>query len=73
MFQREHGTTLPSAADEPMLAELESYDRLLRRATAPDPDARFTSTEEMKDQLTGVLREVVAAEDGLPPPGAFAC
>src|ERR1044072_4864199 len=53
-----------------MLAEFESYDRLLRRATAHDPDARFTSAEEMKDQLTGVLREVLAAEDGLPRPGA---
>ncbi len=69
-FQRAHETTLPSAADEPMLAEFESYDRLLRRATAPDPGARFTSAEEMKDQLTGVLREVLAAEDGLPRPGA---
>jgi len=69
-FQREHESTLPTAADEPMLAEFESYDRLLRRATAQDPDARFTSAEEMKDQLTGVLREVVAAEDGLPRPGA---
>ena len=59
-----------SAADEPLLAEFESYDRLLRRATAPDPGARFTSAEEMKDQLTGVLREVLAAEDGLPRPGA---
>ncbi|MGH3881628.1 MAG: tetratricopeptide repeat protein [Actinophytocola sp.] len=69
-FQREHQTTLPTAADEPMLAEFESYDRLLRRAVAHDPNARFTSAEEMKDQLTGVLREVLAAEDGLPRPGA---
>jgi serine/threonine-protein kinase PknG len=69
-FQREHQTTLPTAAEEPMLADFESYDRFLRRATAHDPDTRFTSAEEMKDQLTGVLREVVAAEDGLPRPGA---
>ncbi|HEY7592286.1 MAG TPA: tetratricopeptide repeat protein, partial [Actinophytocola sp.] len=68
-FQREHQTTLPTAAEEPLLAEFESYDRLLRRATAPDPDARFSSAEEMKEQLTGVLREVLAAEDGLPRPG----
>jgi serine/threonine-protein kinase PknG len=71
-FQREHQSSLPTAADEPMLAEFESYDRFLRRAAAHDPAARFTSAEEMKDQLTGVLREVVAAEDGLPRPGASA-
>jgi serine/threonine-protein kinase PknG len=69
-FQREHRTSLPSPAEEPLLAEFESYDRLLRRATAPDANTRFTSAEEMKDQLTGVLREVLAAEDGLPRPGA---
>jgi serine/threonine-protein kinase PknG len=68
-FQREHQTSLPSTAEEPLLAEFESYDRLLRRATATDPDARFTSAEEMKEQLTGVLREVLAAGDGLPRPG----
>ncbi|HEY0452095.1 tetratricopeptide repeat protein [Actinophytocola sp.] len=68
-FQRQHQTTLPSPAEEPILAEFESYDRLLRRATAHEPSARFTSAEEMKDQLTGVLREVLAAEDGVPRPG----
>ena len=44
-----------------------SYDslyRLLLKGTAPDPDDRFQSAEEMADQLVGVLREVVAAEDG---------
>jgi serine/threonine-protein kinase PknG len=68
-FQRAHQSTLPSPAEEPLLAEFESYDRFLRRATDQDPAARFTSAEEMKDQLTGVLREVVAAEDGVPRPG----
>ncbi len=68
-FQREHQTTLPSPAEEPLLAEFESYDRLLRRATAHEPGERFTSAEELKDQLTGVLREVLAAEDGVPRPG----
>ena len=31
----------------------------------PDPADRFQSAEEMADQLLGVLREVVAAEEGL--------
>ncbi len=35
------------------------------KATAPDPDDRFQSAQEMADQLYGVLREIVAAEDGV--------
>ena len=64
-----HRDTLPPAADVPLLARHESYHRLLRRATDRDPDRRFTSAEEMADQLTGVLREVLATEDGRPRPG----
>ena len=46
----------------------ESFARLLRRATADDPAARFQSAEEMEEQLVGVLREVSAAVDGVPYP-----
>ena len=42
----------------------DSLYRVLERATAPDPDDRFQTAEEMADQLVGVLREVVAAQDG---------
>ncbi|HWM05382.1 MAG TPA: tetratricopeptide repeat protein [Actinophytocola sp.] len=68
-FQREHQTTLPSPAEEPLLAEFESYHRLLHRATAREPGDRFASAEELKEQLTGVLREVLSAQDGAPRPG----
>jgi serine/threonine-protein kinase PknG len=54
---------------EPLLARFESYRRFLDRATDPNPELRFTSAEEMAEQLTGVLREVLAAEDGTPRPG----
>ncbi|HEX5403757.1 MAG TPA: serine/threonine protein kinase [Pseudonocardiaceae bacterium] len=50
----------------------DSYQRLLNRATDPDPDRRFRSAEEMAEQLTGVLREVVAMESGTPRPGPSA-
>ncbi|WP_246011688.1 serine/threonine-protein kinase [Nocardia mexicana] len=60
---------LPGPDTEPLLAEHDSLYRLLLRATEPDPEARFASTEEMADQLTGVLREVLAAADGVPRPG----
>ncbi|MEV4564311.1 tetratricopeptide repeat protein [Nonomuraea sp. NPDC049419] len=45
-----------------------SFTRLLRRATAADPAARFQSAWEMEEQLVGVLREVSALEDGVPYP-----
>ena len=56
-------------ADDPVLAHYDSFARLLRRATDPDPQRRFTSAEEMSAQLLGVLREVVAADTGVPRPG----
>ncbi|MFD1115977.1 tetratricopeptide repeat protein [Sphaerisporangium aureirubrum] len=46
----------------------ESFQRLLQRATDPDPGRRFLSAAEMGDQLVGVLRETRAAEDGVPHP-----
>src|SRR5690606_8000951 len=36
----------------------------LVRATDPDPDRRFASAQEMGEQLTGVLREVVSLQTG---------
>ncbi|WP_028924029.1 serine/threonine-protein kinase [Pseudonocardia acaciae] len=62
-------TPLPDPSGHPVLSEHESLDRLLRRATDPDPLRRFGSSDEMSDQLTGVLREVLAAETGQPHPG----
>ncbi len=55
--------------DDPVLTEYDSFARLLRRAIDPDPRRRFTSADEMSSQLMGVLREVVAANTGVPRPG----
>ncbi|MFC3776081.1 serine/threonine-protein kinase PknG [Mycolicibacterium holsaticum] len=55
--------------DDPVLAEYDSFGRLLRRAIDPDPRRRFGSAEEMSSQLLGVLREVVARNTGTPKPG----
>jgi serine/threonine-protein kinase PknG len=60
--------TLPDPATVPLLAQQESFYRLLRRATNPDPGRRFASAGDMAEQLTGVLREVLAAGDGTPRP-----
>ena len=51
---------LPAPQQVPLFSLFGSYYRLLRRATHPDPDRRFGSADEMADQLTGVLREVLA-------------
>jgi serine/threonine-protein kinase PknG len=55
--------------DDPVLAAHDSFGRLLRRASDPDPRRRFVSAEEMSAQLMGVLREVVSRESGVPRPG----
>ena len=65
-FQGEYQFKLPES--ELLLAQQESYARLLRRATHTDAGRRFQSAGEMAEQLTGVLREVLSVADGLPRP-----
>jgi serine/threonine-protein kinase PknG len=65
-YQSTYKFTLPDGV--PVLEQQESFARLLRRATDPDPDRRFASAGEMAEQLTGVLREVLAVADGTPRP-----
>ncbi|MFD0364888.1 tetratricopeptide repeat protein [Nocardia sp. GCM10030253] len=67
-----HFGALPGPATEPVLAKYDSLHRFLLRATDADPEARFSSMEEMADQLTGVLREVLCTDDGVPRPGMSA-
>jgi len=71
-FTTRYADRLPEPADVPLLAREESYHRLLRRATHPDPDRRFRSAAEMREQLLGVLREVLSAGDGTPRPAPSA-
>ncbi|WP_460370552.1 serine/threonine protein kinase, partial [Actinocorallia lasiicapitis] len=63
---------LPPREQIPVLREHESFDRFLRRATHRDPAERFQDAQEMADQLTGVLREVLAAQDDEPRPARSA-
>ncbi|KAA9149619.1 protein kinase [Amycolatopsis acidicola] len=69
-FHTAYRTSLPTPDEVPLLAEHESFYRLLLRATNRDPVLRFSSAEEMREQLEGVFREVAAAQDGQPRPGA---
>ncbi|RII19519.1 Serine/threonine-protein kinase PknG [Streptomyces sp. YIM 130001] len=60
--------SLPDPDNIEVFRKYESFYRLLVRATDPDPARRFSSAQEMADQLTGVLREVVALQTGRPRP-----
>ncbi|WP_284235377.1 serine/threonine-protein kinase [Mycobacterium antarcticum] len=68
---QEHGRfvdQLPGPDTVPVLAKYESLYRAIVRATDPDPLRRFASMEEMADQLTGVLHEIVSADTGVAQP-----
>src|SRR5215469_13546333 len=67
-YQSTYVCRLPDPATVPVLANNESFYRALRRSTSTDPGARFESAGEMADQLTGVLREVLAVSDSRPRP-----
>ncbi|WP_405685077.1 protein kinase [Streptomyces sp. NBC_01387] len=60
--------SLPDPDNIEVFRKYESFYRLLVRATDPDPARRFASATEMAEQLTGVLREVVAVQTGRPRP-----
>ncbi|MFR9796205.1 tetratricopeptide repeat protein [Streptomyces sp. MS06] len=56
--------SLPDPDSIEVFRRYESFYRLLVRATDPDPARRFASAQEMAQQLTGVLREVVSLQTG---------
>ncbi|GAQ63250.1 serine/threonine-protein kinase [Streptomyces scabiei] len=56
--------SLPDPDTIEVFRQYESFYRLLVRATDPDPARRFASAQEMSEQLTGVLREVVSLQTG---------
>ncbi|MBB6420710.1 serine/threonine-protein kinase [Streptomyces sp. AK010] len=56
--------SLPDPDHIEVFRQYESFYRLLVRATDPDPARRFASAQEMTEQLTGVLREVVSLQTG---------
>lgn len=56
--------SLPPVQDTPVFQEYDSFYRLVAKACAPDPNDRFGSIDELRSQLVGVLREVVATNRG---------
>ncbi len=66
-YQTTFQYTLPPQDTVELLTEIDSLYRFLEKATAPNPDDRFQTADEMADQLLGVLSETVARREG---PGA---
>jgi serine/threonine-protein kinase PknG len=64
---KRYATSLPPVEEMPLFARYESFHQFLKKATAPEPEARFSSAGEMADQLLGVLRQVIAIDGGQPP------
>jgi serine/threonine-protein kinase PknG len=59
-YQSTYVASLPPVSDTPLFQEYDALYRLLAKACAPDPADRFVSADELRVQLLGVLREVVA-------------
>jgi serine/threonine-protein kinase PknG len=63
-YQSTYLSSLPPVADIPLFQQHDSVYRLLLKACAKDPADRFVSADEFRVQLLGVLREVVASQQG---------
>lgn len=61
-YQSTYVASLPPVDETPLFQKHDSLYRLLLKACAPDPADRFVSADELRVQLLGVLREVVALE-----------
>ncbi len=59
-YQSTYQFSLPTPEVLPLLGEHDSLYRLLLKCCAPDPADRFTSADDLRVQILGVLREEVA-------------
>ncbi len=61
-YQTTYVKSLPPPEDVEIFRRYDSFYRLLLKACAPSPDDRFISADELRVQMLGVLREVVAQD-----------
>ncbi len=61
-YQTTYVDSLPPVEETPVFQRYDSFYRLLLKACAKSPDDRFGSADELRVQLLGVLREVVAQD-----------
>ena len=63
-YQSTYVASFPPVEDTPLFQRHDSLYRLLVKACAPEPADRFATADELRVQLLGVLREVVAERAG---------
>jgi serine/threonine-protein kinase PknG len=61
-YQSTYVKSLPPVDDVTLFQRYDSLYRVLAKATAEDPNDRYQSTDELRDQLLAVLREIVASD-----------
>jgi len=61
-YQSTYLASLPPVEDTPLFQRYDSLYRLLLKACAASPDDRFASADELRVQMLGVLREIVAQD-----------
>ena len=61
-YQSTYVKSLPPVDEVPIFQRYDSLYRVLAKATAENPNDRFQSADELRDQLLAVLREVVAGD-----------
>ena len=64
-YQSTYVDSLPPVESTPLFQKYDSLYRLLLKACATSPDDRFASADELRVQMLGVLREVVAQNERL--------
>lgn len=65
-YQTRFVDSLPAPDDVSVFEQHDSLYRWLLKGTAPRPQDRFQTAEEMREQLVGVLREVIAVDSNSP-------
>jgi serine/threonine-protein kinase PknG len=63
-YQDTYVASLPDLSQVELFQQYDSLRRFITKACAAKPDDRFLSADEMRDQLLGVLRQVVAFDAG---------
>ncbi|MBB2986288.1 serine/threonine-protein kinase [Terracoccus luteus] len=63
-YQSTYLNTIPAQDSSPVFQRYDSFYRLVAKACAPNRDDRFVSADELRSQMVGVLREVVAIDRG---------
>ncbi len=62
-YQSTFQAAIPGPTDVPLFAQYDSFYRLLLKGTATESEDRFQSAEELREQLIGVLREIMASKN----------